>query len=246
MPWSFNGKVRVLMNQMQTYGDERQLGFCAFCGGGTETRDHCPSRVLLDEPYPENLPVVPACGDCNASFSADEEYLACLIACVLAGSTEPSKISRPKIRRILTESTALRVRLERARVQTVNGVTFEPERERISKVVVKLAKGHALYELHEPCPEQPNGLKILPIALMTESERSAFEFPDASPSDPEVGGWPEVGSRALQRLVGVNSGPEFPWLVVQPGLYRFNASNESRASIRIVISEYLACHVYWD
>lgn len=228
------------MIQMKTYGDERQLGFCVFCGAGTGTRDHCPSRVLLDEPYPENLPVVPACADCNASFSADEEYLACLIACVLAGSTEPLKISRPKIRRTLTESPALCTRLEQAMQQTPAGVIFQPEAERVSNVIIKLAKGHALHELHEPCPEQPDGIEIIPIALMAETERMAFENPETAH------GWPEVGSRAMQRLGGGHAEPEYPWLVVQPGLYRYHASNESRASIRIVISEYLACHVHWD
>ena len=84
------------------HGDERQLAFCALCGGGTGTRDHCPSRVLLDEPYPDNLPVVPACSPCNSRFSADEQYLACLISCVLAGSTDPALITPPKIRRILS------------------------------------------------------------------------------------------------------------------------------------------------
>jgi hypothetical protein len=228
------------MIQTRTYGDERQLAYCAFCGGETGTRDHCPSRVLLDEPYPENLPVVPACADCNSSFSADEEYLACLIACVVAGSTDPSKISRPKMRRILTESPALRARLEQARVESSGRVIFKPEDERISKVVIKLAKGHALYELHEPCSETPDGIRFLPLELMSESERNAFEFPMTS------AGWPEVGSRALQRLVIADSQPESAWLVVQSGMYRYHASTESRASIRMVINEYLGCHVYWD
>jgi hypothetical protein len=80
------------MLQTRTYGDERQLAFCAFCGGPTGTRDLCPSRVLLDEPYPENLPVVPACVACNTRFSPDEQYLACLVSCVVAGSTDPAKI----------------------------------------------------------------------------------------------------------------------------------------------------------
>ncbi|MDB6019676.1 MAG: hypothetical protein JWR19_4165 [Pedosphaera sp.] len=228
------------MIQIPTFGDERQLAACAFCGGNTGTRDHCPSRVLLDEPYPDNLPVVPACAVCNAGFSADEEYLACLLACVLAGSTDPSKIARPKICRILTDSPALRARLERAKVESPDGILFVPEDQRVSTVVTKLAKGHALFELHEPCPEPPDLIRFAPITLMSESERNAFECL-TSPT-PCFGGWPEVGSRAMQRLL---AGDE-PWLVVQNGLYRFRASNDSRASIRIVINEYLACHVRWD
>jgi hypothetical protein len=61
------------MRQLRTFGDERELCLYAYCEGVPETRDHVPSRVLLDEPYPENLPVVPACKSCNSGFSADEE-----------------------------------------------------------------------------------------------------------------------------------------------------------------------------
>ena len=103
------------MEQLPSYGDQRTLAFCAFCGGETGTRDHCPSRVFLDAPYPDNLPVVPACSACNGSFSEDEEYLACLISCVLAGSTDPDAVPREKIKKILDRKSALRARIEQSR-----------------------------------------------------------------------------------------------------------------------------------
>ena len=43
------------MQQLRCYGDDRNKGFCVHCGGPSETVDHVPSKVLLDEPYPENL-----------------------------------------------------------------------------------------------------------------------------------------------------------------------------------------------
>jgi hypothetical protein len=52
---------------------------CVYCGRVTETRDHVPSRVLLDEPYPDNLPVVPSREACNtnrkSSTKLDEEEM---------------------------------------------------------------------------------------------------------------------------------------------------------------------------
>ena len=75
------------MEQIPMYGDERTLAFCAFCGGKTGTRDHCPSRVFLDKLYPKSLPVVFACLDCNAGFSED-------------GGVSPN---RRKFRRILSK-----------------------------------------------------------------------------------------------------------------------------------------------
>jgi hypothetical protein len=159
---------------------------------------------------------------------------------VLAGSTDPSKIIRPKIRRILTDSPALRSRLEQARAEQSGRVIFKPEDKRVSKVVIKLAQGHALYELHEPCAEPPTWIHIAPLERMSESEREDFEVSVTPP------GWPEVGSRAMQRLVIATPQPDAPWLVVQDNLYRFHASPEPRATIRIVINEYLACLVRWD
>ncbi len=58
--------------------------------------------------------------------------------------------------------------------------------------------------------------------------------------------WPEVGSRAMQRLVVGGAQPEAPWLDVQEGLYRFHASPANGVEIRIVINEYLACYVHWE
>lgn len=59
------------MEQLGSYADERLLAGCVYCGGATESRDHVPSRILLDEPYPENLPVVPSCDSCNGGYSLD-------------------------------------------------------------------------------------------------------------------------------------------------------------------------------
>ena len=49
------------MQQLRCYGDDRNKGFCVHCGGPSETVDHVPSKVLLDEPYPENLMAASAC-----------------------------------------------------------------------------------------------------------------------------------------------------------------------------------------
>ena len=63
-----------------------------------DTRDHIPSRSLLDQPYPENLPVIGSCQVCNQGFSKDEEYVVCLIEAALAGSTDPDKIWARRLR----------------------------------------------------------------------------------------------------------------------------------------------------
>lgn len=229
------------MQQLPNYGDTRTLAFCAFCGGETGTRDHCPSKVFLDQPYPENLPVVPACRTCNSGFSNDEEYLACLISCVIAGSTEPSALARDKTRRILKSKPALRALLTQARSEVDGRTIYAPDRERVLSVLVKLAQGHALYELHESCARPPDQQHCVPLELMSTEQQKLFESPEISSV------WPEVRSRAMQRLlVSERDEVASAWIEVQPGRYRFLASLGNGIEIRIVIHDYLAFFAQWE
>ena len=85
------------MDNLRPFSDIRLSNSCSYCGEtNPDTRDHVPSKVLLDPPYPNNLPVVPCCNDCNTKFSLDEEYFACLIECIIHGTTD---ITKPKMRR---------------------------------------------------------------------------------------------------------------------------------------------------
>ena len=225
------------MRQMPNFGDQRNQGWCVFCGGQMESRDHAPSRVFLDEPYPENLPVLASCEACNTSFSLDEEYLACLVECAKTGSVQQARIARPKVARILDRKDSLRRRLESARRDTAEGIIWTPEAERVRNVVVKLARAHIAYEQNEPHLDEPTSVDIIPLCAMTSATRIDFE------SSPNTSAWPEVGSRALQRLI--EGGEErFPWIEAQPGRYRYLVTYCS-SLVRLVIAEYLAAEVTW-
>jgi hypothetical protein len=99
------------MDPRQLFMDERLTGMCVYCGARPDTRDHVPSKVLLDEPYPPELPVVAACEKCNSEFSLDEQYLSCFLECVICGTTDNSGLQRSKIKRILNERVHLNKRL---------------------------------------------------------------------------------------------------------------------------------------
>jgi hypothetical protein len=230
------------MQQLRCYGDDRNKGFCVHCGGPSETVDHVPSKVLLDEPYPENLMATSACRQCNNGLSLDEEYLACLLECVIAGTTAPEMLHRSKIARILRENTSLLARLQRARTDSAEGAVWAAENDRVSRVVLKLARGHAAFELNEPQLHGPSHLGIKPLPLMTEDERAAFEKDDEG-----LDVWPEVGSRAMQRVLvtGANSFVE-GWLAVQEGNYRFRTDQANGLTVKIVLREYLGCEIVWD
>jgi hypothetical protein len=188
------------------------------------------------------LPVVPACTACNAGFSLDEEYFACIVECALRGSVEA--VQRPKIRRILQDKPFLAARLAQARTVANDGVvTFAVEQDRVNNVVLKLARGHAAFELSEPQYDSPRHISCVPLMSLGEDARQSFETPPPSP----LSIWPEIGSRAMQRLLVADGQAEnSDWLDVQPGSYRYFALAEGPVLVRIVVSEYLACEVLWE
>src|SRR5689334_70581 len=120
-----------MVDQLKDWADSRLLQGCVYCGGREETRDHVPSRVFLDAPFPENLPVVPACRRCNNSFARDEEYVACLIESVMVGTTDPDRIERPQVAEILRRSPGLRSRIEAAKQQSSDQIVFSVEEARV-------------------------------------------------------------------------------------------------------------------
>lgn len=229
------------MQQLPCYGDQRNKGFCVHCGRADETRDHVPSKVFLDEPYPENLSVCTSCFDCNNKLSLDEEYLACLLECVMAGDVDPTKMRRPKIARTLTHTAALLQRLQSAKAEHDGQPHWSVEHDRVKAVVVKLARCHMAFEQNEPQIKEPSYLNFRPLAGMNAMERSAFEDAD------DIGLCPEVGSRAMQRLLVVGSDVfSVGWLVVQEGNYRYRVDSGNGYKVRIVLREYLACEIIWD
>lgn len=103
------------MAKVTNFGDVRQTYFCVHCGGPTETKDHAPSKVFLDEPYPLTRPTLPSCEECNNAFSDDEEYVSCFVECVARGTTNPNGLKREKVTKALRRNSALRERIERSR-----------------------------------------------------------------------------------------------------------------------------------
>lgn len=227
------------MQQMPNYGDERQLAQCVYCGGNTLTRDHVPAKVLLDEPYPANLPVVPACESCNLGFSLDEEYVACLVDCAVTGSTRADDVHRPKTNRILERKPALVSMLTQARIETNGQVSLAINPDKIRRVILKLGRGHAAYELNEPQFEEPISLHFAPLTVMASGARERFESPIYTAT------WPEVGSRAMQRLANEPFTRSL-WITVQEGRYRYMTAVSATVMVRVVISEYLGCEVIWS
>jgi hypothetical protein len=227
------------MDPRKLFVDERLIGRCVYCGADPETSDHCPSKVLLDEPFPSDLRVVDSCSSCNTGFSKDEQYLACLIECVVCGSADPNGVERPKIKRILSENPALAARIQSSqRLDESGNIIWEAEVNRVRNIVLKLA-----YELSLQHWDKPDQILFAPLMAMSRDQKEEFEIPWGLNSSL----FPEIGSRAFMRAVGGGDKvfKDKDWIIVQPENYRYLVSQEDGDFVQIVLREYLACRVAW-
>lgn len=236
------------MDHISEFVDERQKGWCIHCAralaGLESSRDHVPTKTLLRLPYPANLPVVEVCTPCNKGFSLDEQYFVAFLGAVLAGSTEPGTGMISPSARILSENEKLRARIERSRSETPTHegrtiITWTPEVERVNRVLVKNARGHAFFEYGEPMLREASHVWAAPLQSLSTVERQCFE--DVAN---EQGVYPEVGSRMMTRVL---TGKDLrnSWVVVQEEVYRFAIIQLGDGlCIRSVMYEYLAAEVY--
>lgn len=234
------------MEEIEEFTDERHKGWCMHCGNSIsyarKNWDHVPTKGLLNRPLPPHIPQVEVCISCNSSFSLDEEYFVVFLSCVLSGSTSPDAQVDPRMQRALARNPALEARLESAKQRSTDlfgeeKIIWQPEFGRISKVVVKNARGHAFYEYGEPMLSEPDYVWAMPIASLSDLQRVEFE-------NVTVSGWPEVGSRMMTRVISgadLNDG----WVVVQDDVYRYSVVQDGTLIVRSVIRNYLATEVRW-
>jgi hypothetical protein len=193
---------------------------------------------------PANLPVVDICQDCNEGFSGDEEYFVAFLSAVVSGSTQPTHQVHQTAARIFENQSMLRARIDRARLEskTSSGeiqTVWTPETERIERVILKNARGHAFFEYGEPMLSAPTHVRFTPHLNLPDDLLADFE------AVPQNGLLPEVGSRMLTRFL-TGQDLDGPWVTVQEGVYRYAVAQVGAMLVRSIIFEYLATEVYWD
>ena len=191
-----------------------------------------------------------ACRMCNEAFSRDEEYFKALLWTVLSGSTDPEHQKNDEIARMLTRHSRLRERLENSRTEgrTLSGTPTTvtvPEMDRVKRIVVKNARGHALYELDRAMTFEPDGVFAVPLQSLTPAQR--YDFETLGEGDGPQG-WSEIGTRIFQRQCGVaQSDVMGSWSIVQNRVYRYSVVDHRDQGLLVqsVVQEYLATRVYW-
>jgi len=221
------------------FADERWLGFCAFCGGAPDTRDHVPPRIFLDRPHPEDPPrVVGACLRCNSGASRDEEYVACLIEVAARGSVDSSKLKREKVIRTLERRPAIAARLAPS-LTTGKFIIQRGDHLRIMSVLSKIGRALWAFETAEKAITDIPVIRYAPIGQLAPSDIQLFH---------ELHGeniFPEVGSRMMMRLLLNESGEaQNSWQDVQAGRfsYAIELMNPS-GRVKMIFSEYLLAEV---
>lgn len=234
------------------FSDERLDYSCSYCGENTPaTRDHVPSRILLDEPFPENLPLVGCCQKCNNSFSKDEEYFASAIECIIHSTSNPELLSREKIKKVLRHNSKLRQRIESSFIKEdpmlfediEQKLYFRIESDRFENVLIKLAKGHVKFEHSTPMFENPHIMWFKYIDELSKDEYTAFFNIEDS------GKITEIGSRVFHKI-HIDSAMQTyhnQWEIVQEERYEYCVSNNwGLTEVRIILSNYLACYIAWQ
>ena len=220
------------MIQRPEYGEGHPERVCCYCGDRADTVDHVPSKVFLDKPYPENLPVVPCCKKCNRRFSLDEEYVAVLLECVRWQTFDVEQFMRIKVKKIVEHTPGILETVRESVSPLLDGhFSINEDDVRLNSVLTKLIAGHLRFEgldqlfLHE-------GYKMRFYQdIHTNSEfYQRFHSPIMSSL------LPEVGSRALivmieQRIAGS------PWFEVQPNMYEYCVASDN-SEVRIIFQDY--------
>ena len=237
------------MQRIDDFSDDRSKAWCIHCTKSLIdlefNEDHAPSKSFLQDPRPDNLPVMKVCRECNNGFSRDEAYMVACLSAALSGTTDPEKQLIPSAARILTKSVPLQQQIVRSsEYMTIGGerrLVWRPDLDRVNRIVLKNARGHAFFEIGEPMMMAPQSVHAFPLEAMESGERSDFEH-----SGGGLSFWPEVGSRMLERSATGIDLTNDGWVNVQLGVYRYIVLHSEALIVRSVLYEYLATEVRWS
>lgn len=220
------------MIQRPEYGEGFPERICCYCGEWADTVDHVPSKVFLDVPYPDNLPVVPCCRKCNEEFSLDEEYVAVLFECVRWQTFDPIQFKREKIRQIVRHIPAILITVRESVIPLLDGhFLIDSGNARLRRVLTKLIAGHLRFEgLDQFFLHTGFKIKIYQDIHANEKFYKRFNSPIYS------GLLPEVGSRASIAVVEQESAGS-PWFTVQPNIYSYSVAPDN-SEVRIIVQDF--------
>lgn len=263
------------MHQRNYLGDERLrhridyikggISRCIYCGERADSREHIPSKAFLKKPFPENLYTVPACKKCNNSFSQDELYTRIVIDTLQSTSIHNSlcvcdngaSAKHPQI----TESVFKEVSC--FKIKSEDAISpFHFRSDRIKRIVEKLARGHAVYELSEAFNVGGEGDWLIASSFYSFKPMLSQETIDDYDCAVDIRNCllPEIGSRVYDKIypiqIPISQIDEnhlcvlrsvlLDWTDIQDGAYRYIAIIDgNRIQVNMVIDEFLFASVFF-
>lgn len=220
---------------------------CIYCSKPARTREHVPSKTLLIEPFPENLPTIPACFECNNGFSADEEYFICFLE-VLKSKVYGNYSISEHVNGILSKKEVL-YRLIESQISCKDAyIHLSFDINRFTRIIAKLAIGHASYEYDDLNFDGATDLRFEFAPNISEKYKAEFKRPQLLNVIPEISSRFSCNACIIQN---VDTGEEFTlsdWIIVQEQRYSYNVSlNDSGGvSVKMIILDFLYCQVDFD
>ena len=224
--------------------------YCIYCGAIAGTREHVPSRVFLKKPLPSDLPVLPACQKCNNGFSTDELYTKTYIECLkeLLNNNNPDCLW-------IDSADRKAVRDAKSAVKEAIDTKTLCYDKRIGRVLLKLAVGHAVYELSEGYYSlkwngTPLYTKYIIRSMVNEAEWNDLEYAEVM-NDKML---PEIGSRVFRNLIALQiplisveteessnlNLVMMDWTDIQDGVYRYiSYLDGNKLVVKMIIMDYL-------
>ena len=157
----------------------------------------------------------------------------------LHGTTEISKLSRQKIKDTLARNKPLQMMISDSMSEDNGQISFSFDPARLENFIVKLAKGHAKFEHSQPRLNKPTHFSVRPLPTLSDEELNSFL------ETQEITKWPEVGSRAMIKIVEGKI-PHSRWIEVQAEKYAYQVVLTSEGtSVKIIIHNYLMVEAIW-
>lgn len=241
------------MEQRKRLGRDGGLGYytsqnkskkngCVYCSKPASTREHVPSQTFLIEPIPDNLPTLPACFECNNGFSEDELYVACFLDIFKMYVYGDCSRKVETDRRLAKFEKLCTTIGEQLKVED-GKVYYHVDEERLLRILLKLAKGHAAFEVdYLSFDDTDTDFAYDFIFNLDEETVADFEAIEVSEK------YPEIGSRGMLIFQNVDTGDAVTiaqWNEVQENQYRYQVSQNDKGEtvVKLVIFEFLYCKV---
>lgn len=223
---------------------------CIYCGGTADTREHCPSKMLVSDLGDINLPVLPACFSCNNGFSEDE----------LFAKSYLDYIKIWQFGHALPENVDLKTNIEKEalsqskRFIETNG---SDQNERVKRILIKLAIGHATYELSEDL-SFGSGWTVSAVQYLTKSMVDKEDWNLLQkPVEVSEESFPEIGSRQYTDIMIVEGYRSVPnvqnhifliWQDIKEGVYSYIAYSTGFKEIvvKIVIGDVFFAQISFE